>query len=368
MSVKKISIVRTNNSPFFATDGRWVIGQQLNASHLQLLKDYVTASGFSPPNDSELQIVLSALKWVHSQWEHDGMNQPPAQYRALDILKSVHEQNQKYRCVEYGIVLSEMLQAYGFITRTIGLRTSEVAYGGFGQGHVAMEVWLNEFNKWIFLDPQFGIYLTANEAQIPLNFYESYQQKREGKWNSILAHSTSVKADKNYSNEYKDFLRNYFGHMKVSSGLEQPNICLLLEAIDFPITFQGIPSNDMVFTKDSSLVYPEMNKTTLLLSYKEDDPQEFQNRMMGLNITSNEEYLKNMPLFAAKPIFLVKLLSSTSNIKGYEYRRDHTGPWIEVKNSEFSWDAVNTNNFLEVRLITGFGHRGPTTFVEIDYR
>jgi hypothetical protein len=95
MSLKKISVIRTNNSPSFIAEGRWVIGQQLSDSPLQALKDYVTARGFSPSNNSELQIVLNALEWVHAQWEHDGMNQSPAQYRALDILKSAHEQNQK---------------------------------------------------------------------------------------------------------------------------------------------------------------------------------------------------------------------------------------------------------------------------------
>lgn len=157
--LKKIEVVDTNNGPFFAMSGKHTF-PPFKSADLKKLKSYIQNKGFKPNTKNETEFVLEALAWVSSQWAHDGLNQPPKHFNALDILKTVHTKNEKYRCVEYGLVLSEVLQAYGFVSRTVALRSNDVAYGGWGKGHVAMEVWINDLNKWIFLDPQFGTYLT----------------------------------------------------------------------------------------------------------------------------------------------------------------------------------------------------------------
>ena len=171
--LQKISITKTNNILDVLVVPDWVY-QPKETSELKKLKSYVEEKGFNPSLETEKDFVLSALSWVSSQWQHDGMNEPPKSFQALDILKEVHGKKVRYRCVEYGLVLSEVLQSYGFVTRTLALRSKNVAYGGFGQGHVAMEVWLNDIGKWIFLDPQFGVYLTTAKSKIPLNYFEIY--------------------------------------------------------------------------------------------------------------------------------------------------------------------------------------------------
>lgn len=77
-----------------------------------LINFELNLSHFLRCHTTESQFVLEALAWVNSQWAHDGINQPPKHFSALDILKKVHNEKEKYRCVEYGIVLSEVLQAY----------------------------------------------------------------------------------------------------------------------------------------------------------------------------------------------------------------------------------------------------------------
>ena len=46
---------------------------------------------FSLSEKKELEAIKKALKRSSSQWEHDGMNQPPKNFRAIDILKKVFE-------------------------------------------------------------------------------------------------------------------------------------------------------------------------------------------------------------------------------------------------------------------------------------
>ena len=50
-------------------------------------------------------------------------------------------------------------------------------------GHVTTEVWSNKLNKWIFLDPQFGIYVQLNNR--PINIFEIYETKKTGNFENI---------------------------------------------------------------------------------------------------------------------------------------------------------------------------------------
>lgn len=85
-------------------------------------------------------LFIEVMDWVASQWKHDSFNQAPSDMSSLEILKSVHEKGERYRCVEYGKVMADILSSMGHYSRQIGLRSTDVAYGGWGKGHVATEV------------------------------------------------------------------------------------------------------------------------------------------------------------------------------------------------------------------------------------
>lgn len=368
--LQKISISDTNNTLDVMAIPDWVF-IPLEASELKKLKNYVEERGFHPSQNTEEEFVLSALSWVSSQWDHDGMNEPPKSFHALDILKEVHNKKTRYRCVEYGLVLSEVLQSYGFVTRTLSLRSNDVSYGGFGQGHVAMEVWLNDIGKWIFLDPQFGVFLTTENSQIPLNYFEIYQEKKAGRFNNLVVNTNS--ASKNFIMKaadklsYKNFLRNYFGHISLSDKLKNEVASLLLESKNIPLTFQGTPLNNALFTNRSELFYPEMNRVALFISYKDND-KNFMELMKKLKIESDTDYLKKMPLFAAKPDFKVTIKSRSKIKETYQYREGHIGAWKDVTGNSFEWIAKNKTNRIEVRSVNEFGRPGPVTFLEVNYQ
>jgi hypothetical protein len=112
--------------------------------------------------------ILNILDWTSSQWEHNGSNNPTKQ-DALTILKEAHEGKQ-FRCVEYGIVATSALNSIGIPARTLGLKTRDVEKVMRGAGHVVSEVYSEELDKWIFIDPQFNIMPTLNGN--PLNGVE----------------------------------------------------------------------------------------------------------------------------------------------------------------------------------------------------
>ena len=361
-SFKKIEVLDTNNNTFAFQNTDHIFSTP-DRQYLVLLRKYVESKGFSLSGKKELEAIKKALKWSSSQWEHDGMNQPPKNFRAIDILKKVFDKKERYRCVEYGIVLSELLQAYGFITRTVSLRSNNVAYGGFGQGHVAMEVWSNDLGKWIFLDPQFSTYISYKDE--PLNIYEIYKFKKGKKWNKLTVKSPKNISDKN-KRQYKDFLEKYLGHMSVSGNDKKMKISLIFENKKPVLTFQGMAAPQYVFTGRHDEIYPQVNRVSYTLEFK-NKIKNFQKFTKKLNIKNNEDYLKSMNEFAAIPVFKVKLYNNMPNFSFYEYRLRRGGSWNKLTNDHFDWDALKKKNLLEVRAVNSFARRGPITFLKLAY-
>jgi len=117
---------------------------------------------------SDFEKILKIQSWVNTRWEHDGDNKPEKN-DAYFILKEA-ENGKKFRCVEYSLVASECLRALGFKVRNVGLMTRDINEVNSGAGHVVNEVYINDLEKWVFIDPQFDVIAIANG--IPLNSVE----------------------------------------------------------------------------------------------------------------------------------------------------------------------------------------------------
>lgn len=120
----------------------------------------------SAPDDTAKLVALTG--WAHSRWEHNGSNQP-SRPDPLTILKESGE-GKRFRCVEYGEVITGAAQALGMPARVLGIKTSDAATRRVGAGHVVAEVWLADRGKWAFADGQFGYVPMLNG--VPLNAVE----------------------------------------------------------------------------------------------------------------------------------------------------------------------------------------------------
>lgn len=149
-------------------DMKIVYEEDINNPYLvQLRKEYPIDSIASTEN-TDLGKIRKIASWVHSLWKHDGMNEPEKK----DALYILHEvaKGKRFRCVEYGIVTSACLNSIGIKARTLSLRTSDVETRPVGAGHVLLEAYVNDLNKWIMIDPQWDIIPHINGT--PLNAVE----------------------------------------------------------------------------------------------------------------------------------------------------------------------------------------------------
>ncbi|WP_346863991.1 transglutaminase-like domain-containing protein [uncultured Draconibacterium sp.] len=136
--------------------------------YLRTLRQDYKLDSIAGAQSSEFGKITALLEWSGSQWQHNGGNTPSSP-DPLTILQEAEAGNQ-FRCVEYGILAAAALNSVGIPARVLGLKARDVAKVKSGAAHVVTEVYSREFDKWIFIDPQFNILPTKND--IPLNAIE----------------------------------------------------------------------------------------------------------------------------------------------------------------------------------------------------
>lgn len=152
-------------------------------------------------NDTEKALLI--MDWTHHQWEHNGSN-TPSKPDALTILAEAR-QGKKFRCVEYGTVLSSALLSVGMKARQVGLQTRDVEKTRLGAGHVLAEVWLADLGKWALIDGQFNLMPTRDG--VPLNAVE-LQNAIVQKQPFQLVNKTGV-VDEKTQKRYLGFIPHY---------------------------------------------------------------------------------------------------------------------------------------------------------------
>jgi len=169
---------------------------------------------------SDLEKAKILLNWTNSRWKHNGSNKPKKS-AALTILKEA-QNGKNFRCVEYGIVLSETLNSIGIPSRVIGLKTKYVETAKSYAGHVATESYISEINKWVFLDPQMNYIPYLNE--IPLNTVE-YQKAISVNRDKIRLVNLKGILNKKKSKSITKWIYKYLYYFDISFGQRENRKC-----------------------------------------------------------------------------------------------------------------------------------------------
>ncbi len=362
-TLEKIIVTDTNNFRL----GREFTGLNIPESaknpHYDGLRSY-----YQPPHTgkNELQDILAVAKWVHLRWAHDPFGSSAPKTDALTLLKTIPP-GSGFSCNEYSKVLRDLLRANGYISRSITLQSSDISYGGLGSSHVAVEVFINQLNKWMLVDAQWGFYPVHKD--IPLNAYDIFELKKDNKFNEVkfvsFSNSDKVKLQQDLT-EYKMFLADYFGYITVElmADAEKVNVIYAMEGKEWPMTFQALPRNAQIFTDRSRDIYFDLNRVSLVLRYK-NESQRLQK--MQLDFSSAQDYLDKMPQFAAVPDFIVTPHNNMPWFDYYEYRIDGK-KWNRLTDASFAWNLKKGANQLEVRAVNQLNRAGQTTFIKIRYQ
>ncbi|ALD20507.1 transglutaminase domain-containing protein [Hymenobacter sp. DG25A] len=208
-------------------------------------------------NDTERALRL--LHWVHQQWDHNGSNQP-TKSDAISILEEV-KLGKQFRCVEYGIVATSCLNAFGLKSRVLALKTKDVETTESGAGHVLLETWLPDLQKWVLLDGQWDIMPVLRGK--PLNAVE-FQQAIAKHYKDLEIRSLSGASKMSYVNWIAPYL--YYLDVKFDNreglGLERAKVngkgslMLVPAGAKEPTVFQvQNPINYCLYTRSLAAFY-----------------------------------------------------------------------------------------------------------------
>jgi hypothetical protein len=113
------------------------------------------------PVSSAWQTALATLNWVTNRWQHANTHMEVDD--AVECLRRV-DSGARFACVEYSLVLSQVLNALAIPARRLSLR-QENYHAGLGRGHVVSEAWIDDLSSWVVLDGQNGLYWTGADGQ-----------------------------------------------------------------------------------------------------------------------------------------------------------------------------------------------------------
>lgn len=198
--INKISFNKNsieNNCDFIFSD-------YTNNEYLKKFREQYEIEKLTKNAKNDLEKVLILLDWTNSKWKHSGSN-TPSKSDAFVILEEA-SQGKKFRCVEYAIVVSTALNSIGLLARTLGLKTKDVEKVKYGAGHVVTEVYLNDKNKWIFIDGQTNLIPFIDN--VPLNAVELQEAIIESREKIELKSLNKIENEKD-KNKYIKWVAPY---------------------------------------------------------------------------------------------------------------------------------------------------------------
>jgi hypothetical protein len=132
-----------------------------------LIQKYQLDTIFHGETD-ELRRILLLRHWIKSVIAINDFGDPyPGEGNPEGILDAALK-GQGFHCGHFMIVQNAILNAYGYVTRTLGAGPG--VKGGPDGHHGINEVWLNQYNKWFLSDAKYDHHFEKNG--IPLSALE----------------------------------------------------------------------------------------------------------------------------------------------------------------------------------------------------
>lgn len=147
---------------------QFAIIDSIDNEYYDVLSKFVNLDSIIGNEPDPTEIAIKLTDFTHNQWHHNG-NNTPSKFQGLTILKEVRK-GKEFRCVEYSILLKELLIASKIPARIVGLNTKTVETQKSGAGHVVVEYYDKILKKWIYADAQTNVVAFSNA--IPLNAVE----------------------------------------------------------------------------------------------------------------------------------------------------------------------------------------------------
>ena len=148
--------------------------EPLDHPHLQALRRKYRLDEVVRGAKGELDLMLRLAQWACNYWDwpnHIGEYYPP--WDALEILKPYSDGKPTGGfCLQFNLVFLQACESFGFSGRMLSIsqgRRQETCPGG---GHEIVELWSNEYKKWVYVDGALAWYIVDDKTGVPLSMLE----------------------------------------------------------------------------------------------------------------------------------------------------------------------------------------------------
>ncbi len=285
---------------------------------------------------------VTVMNWVHGLWRHNPIQSAPSQ-KCLDILQEV-KKGQTFRCMEYASVLAQSLQSLGYSARILELCSEGMSYG-LAKAHAAVEVWNDDLQKWIFLDPQNNaLWKNKEEFCNADEVREIMETKKDDSLVMIVFPSSWLAVENINPSVWRKYFHYIFLHYdnRYTSNpdiLQQlAPICYLRRGQTPELLYQGMP-REIDFSTNREKIYPRLNLTHVAV------------KSVGHQET---------------PKVTMELTHSINSFDHFDVQLDN-GKTNEVRTLGLSWNLRRGKNTMTIKGVNKAGLKGKETKVAIEY-
>ncbi|MHC4713871.1 MAG: discoidin domain-containing protein [Planctomycetota bacterium] len=136
--------------------------EDLSHPNLKTLREKYGLADVIAPGKTEIEKMALLRNWVKLRWKHTIPRVFP-RWDALEILE-LADKGEKFYCVQSSLLLVQCAQAVGWQARKLEIHDHT------GNDHSVIEVWSNDFNKWVIMDPDFNAHY--ERGGVPLGALE----------------------------------------------------------------------------------------------------------------------------------------------------------------------------------------------------
>ncbi len=330
------------------TDGLPVRFEPLSTPRLaELAEREQLASVFAGARD-EFDAILKLKEWTAMQFPHTEPNPAPP-WDAMTILDWIRGGITGGFCAQYSQVFLQSLAALGLHGRYVEIGLENNPYA-----HFVMEVWSNQYNKWVVMDVDYNMHF--ERKGVPLSALEVHQALVRSELSSVVSVAGAFREGHEHPDRWPLKLAELYHYLRVHlkanhlSAPDEPAIDRFNDMVEFA-DFRTVPW-------EFSTVPSPYQKAPVTLA-RSGDPTEF-----DAKLNQTEVAVKAVEA----PKVTLTLDQNFVEFSHYEYREvADDGParaWIETTDNSITWTPDPARPLLEVRGVNTRGVPGFAAIVE----
>ena len=308
---------------------------------------------------TEFDAQVKLMHYVNRRWYPGGTLPEYPPWDALSTLKRIDTAGGGGFCIQYSNVLGGLCMAYGWQARLINC-----------VGHEVIEIWNDEYGKWIYFDPEFFDHYNYDPATAtPLNMLELHQlyldyyfPDRPIDWMGDLIEwvapieGKELPVKRGIPTDNESILKGHFGRV-ITSGFANSAFMRLIPRNNFyeKPTPRPLTHGNSWWPWDGYVNwYDDRTPPKRQYAWHTDRPNDMWPDLNKVHVDVNQG-------FGNDRLFL-RFETYTPNFSHFEVNVDDTG-WKET-GERWTWLLQSGKNTLKVRAVNKLGAKGkPSSFV-----